>query len=187
MTSALAEPLRETGVVPFLLIRHGSVDYDAFPGRFRGHGIDLLPLTAGGAAEAEVLANAMAALHVDLILASPMTRSLQTAMIASWRIGCRVEVELDLHEWVPDRSQMWSGGDVPTAAYEELRRFGGEWPDGEERTWEPHSAVRARVSAVLDRYRERGTVAVVCHSGVIEALTGASGSPPCAVVPFELP
>ena len=48
-----------TCVVPFLLVRHGSVDYDSHPGRFFGHGIDLLPL--------------------------------------------------DLHEWVLDLSQRWSG------------------------------------------------------------------------------
>jgi broad specificity phosphatase PhoE len=170
--------------VPFLLVRHGRVDYDAYPGRFRGHGIDLVPLSHLGVADAEAAAPRLRDAGVQLIVTSPMARALQTAMILSWRLECRVEVELDLHEWVPDLSQQWSGGDLPRLAYEELVRLGGEWPLGEERGWEPHSAVRRRVHGVLERYRDRGIVAVVCHAGVIEAMTGTHDVAPCAVVPL---
>ena len=171
--------------MPFVLVRHGSVDFDAHPGRFRGHGFDLVPLTPRGVAEAERLASRMKDDSVDLILSSPMTRALQTAMILSWTLGSRVEVELDLHEWVPDRSQRWADGEVAVTAYQELLECGGEWPSGEERSWEPWSTVRRRVTAVLDRYEGDGNVAVVCHSGVIEALTGVGHTPPGGLVPFE--
>jgi len=115
----------------FLLMRHGSVDYDAQPGRFRGHGIDLLPLTPTGVVEAEDLAVLLAKRgDVDAIISSPMTRSLQTAMILSWRLQLRVQVELDLHEWVPDLSQQWTDGEATRNAYDELRACGGEWPPG---------------------------------------------------------
>lgn len=171
--------------MPFVLVRHGSVNYDAHPGRFRGHGIDLLPLTTQGVVEAKGLAKRLGETgNVDLIISSPMARALQTAMILSWGLMRRVEVELDLHEWVPDLSQNWSGGDVPRSSSDELRACGGEWPQGEERAWEPHSRVRQRVNAVLERYRDAGDVVVVCHSGVIEALTGVSHTPPCALVPY---
>ena len=169
--------------VGFLLIRHGRVDYDAYPGRFRGHGIDLLPLMEQGRAEAEALASKLEGSNVSLILASPMARALQTAMIVSWRLVGHVEVELDLHEWVPDQTQSWQGGEIPMDAYEDLVRHGGEWPEGERRAWEPHSAVRSRVGAVLRRYESvDGTIAVICHSGVIEAMTGAAHTPPCGIV-----
>ncbi len=171
--------------MPFLLVRHGRVDYDSHPGRFFGHGIDLLPLTPQGVADAEAVAPALRDAGVELIITSPMARALQTAMILSWRLECRVEVELDLHEWVPDLSQRWSGGDVPRLAYEELARIEGECPVGETRTWEPHSSVRRRVNGVLERYTNRGVVAVVCHAGVIEATTGEHGVAPCAVVALE--
>jgi broad specificity phosphatase PhoE len=100
-------------------------------------------------------------------------------------LGRRVEVELDLHEWVPDLTQQWSGGEEPRRASEEAARLGGEWPPGEQRAWEPHSSVRHRVGAVLDRYDDRGLVAVVCHSGVIEAMTGVRVTTPCSVVPYS--
>lgn len=172
-------------VVPFLFVRHGSVDYGAHPGRFRGHGIDLLPLTPEGVTEAEAVGLHLRDAGVRLIVASPMTRALQTAMILSWRLRCSVEVELDLHEWVPDLDQQWSGGEVPRQAYEELISLGGEWPTGERRAWEPHSSVRRRVNAVLDRYDDQGVVVVVCHAGVIEAMTDERGVAPCGVVAYQ--
>jgi broad specificity phosphatase PhoE len=173
----------------FLFIRHGSWDvHDVHPGRFRGHGIDLLPLSRAGIADAEDLARRLSGQGgVDIIVSSPMTRALQTAMILSWRLTCLVEVELDLHEWVPDLTQRWSGGEVPTRAYEELVALGGEWPPGEHRGWEPWSSVRQRVSGVLQRYSTSGTVAVVCHSVVIEAVTGVKCTEPCGVVPYRQP
>jgi broad specificity phosphatase PhoE len=80
--------------------------------------------------------------------------------------------------------QRWSGRAVPHSAYEELLACGGEWPAGEERRWEPHSAVHRRVGAVLRRYADFDTVAVVCHEGVIEATSGASHFEPCGVFPL---
>ena len=175
-------------LVPFLLIRHGSVDYDSHPGRFRGHGIDLLPLSAQGVSDAEALAVRLGESGgLDLIATSSMARAMHTAMVICARLRTRVVVELDLHEWVPDLSQQWSDGEVPRTAYEELQACGGEWPVGQERSWEPHSSVRRRATSVLTRYANAGTVGVVTHSGVIEALTGISGAEPCSVVRYELP
>jgi uncharacterized phosphatase len=173
------------GRMPFLFVQHGRVDYDAHPGRFRGHGIDLLPLTEQGVRDAETAASNLAGTGIERIVASPMTRALQTAMILSWRLDRRVDVELDLHEWVPDLTQQWSGGEVPKQASAEAARLDGEWPSGERRDWEPRSAVRHRVGAVLDRYASGALVAVVCHSGVIEAMTGVRITEPCTVVPYE--
>jgi broad specificity phosphatase PhoE len=91
----------------FLLIRHASWDVGyAPPDRFRGHGIDLVPLTPAGLVEAENLALRLAdGGSIDKVVSSPMTRALQTAMILSRRLMKPVDVELDLHEWVPDLSQ----------------------------------------------------------------------------------
>ena len=74
---------------------------------------------------------------------------------------------------------------MPLRAYQDLLKNGGEWPASQERDWEPQSAVRRRVGNVLDRYRDRGTVLVVCHSGVIEAMTGVAHTGPCGVAPWS--
>jgi broad specificity phosphatase PhoE len=170
--------------VTVTFIRHGS--WDVIEGRrFKGHGVDLTPLSPAGVAEAEGVGRALATGPPDLILASPMTRALQTAMIISWHVDRRVVVEMDLHEWMPDHNQQWEDGCVPESAAREMRACGGEWPRGPARSWEPLSSVRKRVSAVLERYVDVENLAVVCHSVVIEAMTGVSASRHCEPMPFE--
>lgn len=108
-----------------------------------------------------------------LILASPMTRSLQTAAILSRAPDLPLAVEFDLYEWLPDLTQTYDSSAVATAAAAEMSQCGGDWPEGQRLGWEPLSQVRRRVLAVLSRYDEDdGHVIVVCHGTVIPALTG---------------
>ncbi len=98
-------------------------------------------------------------------------------------IAHRRPIRADCRSTLPF-GQEWSTGEVPAFAYQELLEYSGEWPAGEERLWEPHSAVRRRVGGVLDRYDDDRTVVVVCQSGMIEAMTGVANTPPCGVVPY---
>lgn len=156
------------------LLRHGRADFDVVD-RFIGHGRDLAPLTAAGIADAERAADVLVATPVDAIVSSPMTRALQTATIVGRRLDRDVLVELDLHEWMPDAEQRWHGPEVPAAAYEALRAAGGAWPTSTTPGWEPLASVHARASAAIERHREHEHLLVVCHSVVIEALTGVVG------------
>ena len=156
------------------LLRHGRTEYGVVD-RFVGHGRDLAPLTRAGIADAERAARSLAATPVDVIVSSPMTRALQTAMIVGRRLDREVVVELDLHEWMPDGTQRWHGPTVPADAYDALRTAGGEWPPGTTPGWEPLSAVRQRAAAAIGRHDDDGDLLVVCHSVVIQALTGVAG------------
>jgi broad specificity phosphatase PhoE len=141
-------------------------------------GRDLVPLTLEGTREVDRAAEELPPLA--LLLSSPMTRALQTAAILAARHGTPLCVEFDLHEWLPDFACTYDRVEAVTAAHEEFLRCSGEWPPGESRSWEPRSSVAKRVRAVLNRYdRETGTVGVVCHGGVIEALMGESVATGC--------
>ena len=172
--------MRSMGIT---LVRHGRVEISDGR-RFKGHGVDLTPLSPEGLIEAERIGRSLVSSPPDLILSSPMTRALQTAMIISWHVDRRVVVELDLHEWMPDDRQDWQDGTIPQAAASEMNALGGEWPLGETRHWEPLSVVRARVEAVFDRYVEVDDLLVVCHSVVIQAVAGVAGCGHCERVPF---
>lgn len=165
----------------FILIRHGRADYDlAERRRLKGMGRDLVPLTPEGVTEVERMAASLPPL--SLLLSSPMTRALQTAAILAACQGIPLGVEFDLHEWLPDLTCSYERVEAVTAAHEDLMRCKGEWPPGAPRSWEPRSRVAERVGAVLDRYeQESGSVGVgvVCHGGVIEALTGTSVATAC--------
>ena len=156
-----------------LLARHGDTAWESVADRgLRGAAADLAPLTPAGRREAERLGEALAGRDVARIVASPMTRALQTAQIVAQRLSLPVEVDLDLREWAPSLQGDWDGGEEASELLLEMRRHGGEWPEGERRRWEPLSSVRRRVALALLRHAGDGLLLAVAHAVVIEAVTG---------------
>ena len=88
----------------FYLIRHGEPVYDhLLENGFWGFGRDFAPFSEKGKEQAEMTAKDIRLKSADIMVSSPYTRALQTAQIISRETGIRVEVELDLHEWIPDQ------------------------------------------------------------------------------------
>jgi broad specificity phosphatase PhoE len=157
----------------FYLMRHGAPQYDmGEERRLIGGFRDLVPLTDIGIAQVEARVEQLRPLNADLILSSPMTRSLQTAAILSRALDLPIDVQFDLHEWMPDTTFNYDTAAQIFTAYDEMMKHTGEWPPGQTRNWEPLSAVRERVTAVLQQYTQHDTIIVTCHAAVILALTG---------------
>ena len=171
----------------FILVRHGSPEWDiADQRRLRGGARDWVPLSRQGVEEAKHTAERLREeTTAGLILASPMARALQTAALLSRAMDLPLEVEFDLHEWLPDLDHSFDSFDPVRKAAAEMESGGGEWPSGETRCWEPLSRVRRRVLAVLGRYQREGGVIVVCHGVIINALTGEH-LPPGGYTTFKL-
>lgn len=158
----------------FLLMRHGEADYMG-PAKWgtRGWGADLAPLTERGIEEASAAVRRVREWDPSLIVASPMTRAMQTAAIVAHELRVPMRVEFDLHEWVPDRSFAWRDLEDVMRLQEAFVVHNGEWPDGTEQPWEPLSSVRTRAEGVLTRYAHTAPrILVVCHGVVMYALTG---------------
>jgi broad specificity phosphatase PhoE len=160
-------------VASFLLIRHGEAEYGlAEERRLKGMGRDLVPLTPAGVQQVEELAKAFPE-PLTLLISSPMTRALQSTAILAARLSVPLQVEFDLHEWMPDLGCTYDSVDAVVRAHAEYVDQRGEWRPGIRCAWEPRSKVIERVGDVLHRYSSTpGTVGVVCHGVVIEALTG---------------
>lgn len=155
-----------------LFVRHGQPDWP-FADRLglRGAQRDLVGLTARGVSQIEQTAVNVALEGAELILSSPYTRALHSAAIISRFRGLHVQVEHDLHEWIPDRT--FSCEDFPEirALADDFRRHGGEYPTGEERVWETISSVQSRVQGVLTRFDAYQKIVVVTHEMVIASIT----------------
>lgn len=148
---------------------------------------DLAPLTPTGIEHAKAAAAELANCGATYLVASPMTRALQTAAIIAHRLDLLVHVDFDLREWLCDDTFSWTGlGDV-LAAYDDLNRHGGEWPPGAAKTWEPLSAVRNRTVEAIRRHspEDGGSMIAVCHSVVIRSLTGEESVPLGAVRTYQ--
>jgi broad specificity phosphatase PhoE len=159
------------------LLRHGEADYQPVHERqWPGSMADLAPLSPAGYEQATAAANSLAEAAASALVTSPFTRTMQTASIVSCRLGLPIQVEFDLHEWIPDDRFRWHTRAEVRVILADFDSCGGEWPAGQRRPWEPLSAVRARAAAAL-RHAVRGmpdagALIAVCHEMVIRSLTG---------------
>lgn len=104
-------------------------------------------------------------------MSSPYTRSLQTAAIINRRLGLPIDVEFDLHEWIPDNFQKNTLEEI-VELHHDFNKYNGCVPAGESRLWETKENVNNRILNVLNKYLDKSKVMVVCHGMVINIVMG---------------
>ncbi len=75
--------------------RHGETEYNV---QDRVCGVTDINLTSKGEAQARILAEKVAKVHIDVMLVSPLKRAIQTADIIAARCGLKYEIEPRLIE-----------------------------------------------------------------------------------------
>jgi broad specificity phosphatase PhoE len=170
----------------FLLMRHGQPDYTQ-PGKWKapGWGADLAPLTSIGEGQVSGVRSKIEVFGPEMVLCSPTTRTMHTALILREFLRVPFKVEFDLHEWVPDKSFQWTTIEQVLKHTDDFTRHDGEHPLGREVQWESRSQMRARANNVLRRYANFDRVLVICHAMLIESLTGIQNVNLVDLVPFE--
>jgi broad specificity phosphatase PhoE len=157
-------------VTEMLLVRHGQSEWNAV-GRWQGTADPAL--TELGRLQARHAASRVGA--VDVIVASPLIRALETARLISSQIGVGpVVVEADLAE--RDAGQ-WEG--LTRGEIEE------QWPgylatDRRPPGYEAHEILATRARTALDRIHQEydgADVLVITHGGLIGAVERDGGLP----------
>ena len=83
-----------------IFIRHGEPDYRELEEHsYTGFGIDLAPLSEKGRKQAQDLCQNPLFQSADLLVASAVTRALETASYLACATGLPLRVEALLHEW----------------------------------------------------------------------------------------
>jgi 2,3-bisphosphoglycerate-dependent phosphoglycerate mutase len=173
------------GATELLLIRHGESEAAYMEQPFPladGHADPAL--AADGQAQAELLAERLAKMHIDALYVTTLRRTAQTAAPLARQLGLTPQVEPDLREvYLGD----WEAG--------LFRKMVAENHPVAERMWaeerwdvipgaEPAEAFAARVGGAIKRIAAAHPdqrVAAVVHGGVIgQALALATGSRPFA-------
>jgi broad specificity phosphatase PhoE len=114
-----------------VFIRHGEPDKTEVDKRgFIGQGRDMAPLTELGIKQAEEVS-----INPLLNDCQPYTRALQTAAIISKNTGLDIKVEVDIHEFIPDKTFQLKGEDENKLLHKEFMKCLGEYPQGEVRKW----------------------------------------------------
>ena len=157
----------------FYLIRHGKADWDdCYTRGLTGFRTDFTKLTALGKEQLENTSKDERLSKASLILSSPYTRALESAAIISRNLQIQIEVEYDLHEWLPDATGTYSSQLEIFGLADDFERNHGVYPTGETRRWETLEHLKTRVSSVLQRYVHLDFVIVVCHEMAIWSVTG---------------
>lgn len=171
----------------FLLMRHGEPDYSG-PNKWHapGWGADLAPLTSAGEQQVAQQLGAILEFGPEMVIVSPTSRALHTALVLRQELPVPFKVEFDLHEWVPDRAFQWQTLADVRKLGAEYERCSGEWPPGETRPWESVSSVRFRALAVFRRYLTYHRVLAISHAMLIEAVAGVNSVNLAGLVPLNL-
>lgn len=159
----------------FLLMRHAQPDFTGLE-RLKAAGwpVDIAPLDPSGEQQVIGQMKQIAEFSPEIIISSPLTRALQTAVLVLVELRLPFRVEFDLRDWMPDLRYHRLTMDELRARQSEFNGLKGEWPEGETRPWETASNMHQRVSAVLGRYLNHRRVMAVSHQRPIQAVTGAS-------------
>lgn len=156
----------------FYLIRHGEPTYKPIDDRnFIGHGRDLAPLTENGVKGVQKKTKDNRLKSCEIIVTSPYTRALQTAAILSKELGIDIEVDVDLHEWIPDiKNFQHKTSQDCFDLYKDFERYNGMHPKNEMKVWESAESMKKRINSVLAKYTDYQKVIVVCHSMLIRTV-----------------
>jgi broad specificity phosphatase PhoE len=153
-------------VTTFLLARHGETEWNREE-RYQGHADP--PLNETGRAQAQQLAEELAAAPIDAVYSSDLRRAAETAEIVGARLNLPVERDPGLRE-------------IDVGSWQGLTRAqidGRPW-DGE--TYEHHAdRVTRALLAIATRHPE-GCVLVVSHGGTLRRVQQAVLGEPLPVV-----
>ena len=151
------------------IVRHAEPDYTKAEALgFWGVGLNFAPLAQEGIDKAKETAKDARLRNAQIIISSPYTRALQTAQIISRHTGIDVEVEVGMHEWLPDTTAELKS---TAGASKQFALNKGIHSEREEQTWEEVEPMRRRMRAVLDKYSHLDTIVIVGHEMSLKTLT----------------
>lgn len=157
------------------LVRHGEADYSEMMEKgFWGFGRAFAPLSEKGVMQAELMPTDERLKNARLIVSSPYTRALQTAAILSRVTGIKVCVEVDLHEWEPDKTNQYTTTEESVKFAREFTKNKGIYPKGQTMKWENLDEMRTRMRRVADKYESYEKIVFVGHGMAFRSLTGVS-------------
>lgn len=169
-----------------ILIRHGEPDYSLVTERgFKGHGRDLGSLTPNGIEQAKAAAKDERLKGAKLIVSSPYTRALQTAAIISKETQLDINIELDIHEWLPDLTFNYGNDDIVKVAAKECTACKGDYINTDSRNWEKLSAVASRAFKSLENYLCYDKIIVVTHGVVMRQFKFQPSIPYCGILEVD--
>lgn len=166
------------------LIRHSEPTYSTVTAAgYVGYGRDLAGLSERGIAIAKETSHNPIFQKIELMLASPYTRALQTAHYLAKPYDFDLKVELGLLEWRPDLSGRRLTSEAQSfAAFREYCRDKTHRNPGYPLEYETGEEVKARMLQVLAKYQEDySRIACVTHGEAMRQFVGEKKIAYCGI------
>ena len=166
-----------------IFVRHGEPDYRVLEEHaYSGFGMDLAPLSEKGRKQAQDLCQNPLFQSADMLVASSVTRALETASYLASAIGFPLRVEPLLHEW-----QVYESG---TDNFEKARTMflenKGELLPNSPIQYETATEMKSRFLECMAKYRDYQTVIVVTHNMLMRQFVPNEKIDFCQVIECEL-
>ena len=97
----------------------------------------------------------------------------------------KICVEVDLHEWIPDKTNQYKTSDEAFTLAKEFYENKVLYPNGQQLRWETLDEVRKRMQRVVEKYAGFGKVIFVGHSMAFGTLTNIDGMKPAEIIEWE--
>lgn len=145
--------------------RHGETDWNKDN---KICGITDVKLTDKGIEQAKALADKVEQLKsIDIIICSPISRAVQTAMFSAERIEKDIIIDDRLAEW---NYGSYEGKHRSTDGFAKAKtEFGCKMPDGGESLLQLSHRVYSLLDDVIAKYNDKN-ILLVCHGGVCRVI-----------------
>ena len=162
-----------------LLVRHGEPDYEN--GLLINEesklslGVSSVGLSSTGIKNCEEAAEIVSSFNPRVLVSSPYTRALHSALIFAAHKYVPIFIEKNLVEWMTNCSIILDGRNVYDKMLLEVTHHDGVYDESCEFIWESLNELKRRALSVIYNYSERyDSIAVVSHKMLIYQLTGKS-------------
>ncbi|MDO4667608.1 MAG: histidine phosphatase family protein [Streptococcus sp.] len=172
-----------------LFVRHSEPDYsclDKLGASYCGFGRDLAPLSEFGRKLVNQTAKHPIFKEAQVVIASSVTRALETATYIVKEHQLPLLVEPLFHEWRPDKRGLNYKKEEVCLAYKTFLENEGSLPTGIEYYYETAEEVRNRFLDALDNYRQYDCVVIVAHSVLIRQFCKKETIDYCEVIEANL-
>ncbi|HEL2146430.1 TPA: histidine phosphatase family protein [Streptococcus suis] len=170
-----------------LFVRHSEPDYSMFdqhdnPRLYAGFGRDLAPLTEKGRTLAQEIASDPIFSQAQVVIASSVTRALETATYIAHAQQLPLLVEPFFHEWRPDLTGQNASQDEAVLAHRLFWENGGAVPESSPVRYE----TAAEILQALEKYQAYDRIVIVCHGMLIRQFVPKETIAYCEILEYTL-
>ncbi|HEL2217547.1 TPA: histidine phosphatase family protein [Streptococcus suis] len=175
----------------FFFVRHSEPDYSMFdqhdnPRLYAGFGRDLAPLTEKGRALAQKVASSPVFAQTQVVIASSVTRALETATYIAQAQQLPLLVEPFFHEWRPDMTGQNASQDEAVLAHRLFLENSGAVPESSPVRYETAAEMRERFLQALEKYKAYDRIVIVCHGMLIRQFVPKETIAYCEILEYTL-